>query len=137
MSVLGPRNAVLLAISAFGTAVLLMPLSTSALPLTLAVMALWASGTWFGIPAMQAIVAAHSERLRGTMLAFNSSALNLAGVIGPALIGAIVTAAGFGVAYTSSALFALAAFTLAFLVLPRGLQVEPTEPEPADYTAAV
>ena len=116
-----------------------MPLSTSALPLTLAVLALWASGTWFGIPAIQAIVAAHSERLRGTMLAFNSSALNLAGVIGPALIGAIVTAAGFGAAYAASALFALSAFVLAFLVLPRGPQPEPSEPEPepADYTAAV
>ncbi|HKZ91887.1 MAG TPA: MFS transporter [Candidatus Limnocylindrales bacterium] len=128
MSVIGARNAVLLAISAFGTAALLMPLSTAALPLSLLVLALWASGTWFGIPAMQTIVSAHTERLRGTMLAFNSSALNLAGVVGPALIGAIVTASGFHAAYWSAALVAAAAFSLAWVVLPRGEVVEPSEP---------
>jgi MFS family permease len=77
---------------------------------------------------MQTIVSAHTERLRGTMLAFNSSALNLAGVVGPALIGAIVTTSGFHAAYWSAALVAAAAFSLAWVVLPRGEVVEPSEP---------
>jgi len=132
MGIIGARNVVLMAITLFGSAALLMPLTTQALALSLGVMAIWASGTWFGIPAIQAIVAAHSERLRGTMLAFNSSSLNLAGVIGPALVGVIVSASGFGAAYWTAALFAAAAFALAWLVLPRGETVEPSEPiEPA------
>ncbi len=132
MGIIGARNEVLMAITLFGIAVALMPLTTSALPLSLAVMAIWASGTWFGIPAIQAIVAAHSERLRGTMLAFNTSAFNLAGVLGPVLIGAIVTASGFGAAYWTAGIVAVAAFGLAWLVLPRGERLGPTEPfEPA------
>lgn len=127
MGVIGARTAVLLAISVFGTAALLMPLSTSSLPLTLLVLALWASGTWFGVPAMQAVVAAHSEQLRGTMLAFNSSALNLAGVIGPALIGGIVAASGFAAAYWSAALIAGVALSLAWVVLPRKAPREAAE----------
>ena len=90
MAVLGPRTAVLGAIAVFGTAMLLMPFTSSSLALSLLVLGLWASGTWFGVPAHQAIVSAHSDRLRGTMLAFNSSALNLAGVVGPVVIGSIV-----------------------------------------------
>lgn len=131
MGVIGPRNAVLFAITAFGTAVALMPLTVGMLPASLLVLMLWASGTWFGIPAMQAIVAAHSERFRGTMLAFNSSSLNLAGVFGPALIGAIVVASGFQVAFWAAALFAIGAFIFAFLALPRADALDTTEPEPA------
>lgn len=132
MGRLGARKVVLVAISLFGSAALLMPLTTSALPLTLAVLALWASGTWFGIPAINAIVAAYSERLRGTMLAFNTSSLNLAGVIGPVLIGGVVTTLGFGAAYWTAALFAVAAFIIAFVVLPRSDEPDPVEAvEPA------
>jgi len=92
------------------------------------VMGLWASGTWFGVPAIQAIVAAHSSRLRGTMLAFNSSAFNLAGVVGPALMGAIVASSGFETAYRVGTIFAVGAFALAWTVLPRGEHIEPDEP---------
>lgn len=119
MDAVGPRTAVLLAIAVFGTAVALMPLTTSSLALSLLVLALWASGTWFGVPAMQAIVAAHSDRLRGTMLAFNSSSFSLAGVLGPVVIGSLITVAGFGAAFLAGSAFAVAAFTLAWLVLPR------------------
>ncbi len=130
MGVIGPRNAVLYAITAFGIAVALMPLTTFALPVTLLAMMLWASGTWFGIPAISAIVAAHSERFRGTMLAFNSSALNLAGVFGPALVGAIVAIAGFDAAFWTAAVVAVVAFIFAFLVLPRPNVAEAAKPEP-------
>jgi predicted MFS family arabinose efflux permease len=132
MHVVGARRVVLIAITLFGTATLLMPLSTSALPLTLLVMGLWASGTWFGVPAIQAIISDHSERLRGTMLAFNSSSLNLAGVIGPAMMGAIIGAVGFEGAYRSAILFAVGTFAFAWFVLPRRERIEPHEPtEPA------
>jgi predicted MFS family arabinose efflux permease len=132
MGRIGTRRVVLIGITLFGTAALLMPLTTSALPLTLLVLALWASGTWFGVPAINAIVAAYSERLRGTMLAFNSSSLNLAGVIGPVLIGSIVSAYGFTAAYWTASLFAVAAFALAFVVLPRR-----DEPGPLDSVEPV
>ena len=131
MSVIGPRTAVLVAITAFGTAVALMPLTTFALPATLLVMMLWASGTWFGIPAMQAIISSHSERFRGTMLAFNSSSLNLAGVFGPAIVGGIVAASGFQAAFWVAAIGAAFAFVFAFFILPRSLPAKSEEPEPA------
>ena len=128
MGAIGARRVVLIGITLFGTAALLMPLTTSALPLSLGVMAIWASGTWFGMPAINAIVAAHSERLRGTMLAFNSSAFNLAGVVGPILIGTIIVSLGFGAAYWAAVLFAGAAFILAYVVLPRRDPTGPIEP---------
>jgi multidrug resistance protein len=132
MSIIGPRTVVLIAITLFGIAAFLMPFTTEALPLSLAVMAIWASGTWFGVPAINAIIAAHSERLRGTMLAFNSSSMNLAGVLGPMITGAIVVSLGFAAAYWTAVLFAAAAFTLAYVVLPRRDRIEPTDPtEPA------
>ena len=124
MAVLGARNAVLFAISAFVVAALLMPLTTSALPLTVLVMGLWAAGTWFGVPAIQAIIAAHSENLRGTMLAFNSSAFSLSGVVGPVVIGAIVAAAGFSVAFWVAALIGAVALVLAWIILPRPQPIE-------------
>ena len=124
MATVGPRNAVLIAISAFTSAMVLMPLSTIALPLSVMVMGLWAAGTWFGVPAMQAIVAAHSERLRGTMLAFNSSAFSLSGVIGPILIGAIVASAGFTIAFWAAALMGAGAFALAWTILPKPQPLE-------------
>jgi predicted MFS family arabinose efflux permease len=126
MAVLGPRTAVLVAIGAFSTAAALMPLSTGALPLSVLVMGLWAAGTWFGVPAITAIMAAHSQKLRGTMLAFNSSAFSLSGVIGPILIGAIVTSAGFSAAFWVASLMGVGAFVLAWYVLPRRqLAIEP------------
>ena len=128
MGVIGARSAVLYAISAFGLASVLMVQTAGSLPLSIAVMGLWASGTWFGMPAIQAIIAAHSDRLRGTMMAFNSSAINLAGVIGPALMGAIIAGAGFEAAFRTGTLFAVGAFILAWLVLPRGEHIEPDRP---------
>ncbi|CAN5621589.1 MFS transporter [soil metagenome] len=125
MAAVGPRTAVLFAIAVFGTAVALMTLTTSSLVLSLLVLALWASGTWFGVPAMQAIVAAHSDRLRGTMLAFNSSAFSLAGVMGPVVIGSVITVAGFGAAFVIGSAFATVAFALAWLILPRRAAPEP------------
>jgi len=124
MAVLGTRNAVLMAITAFVAAAALMPLTTSALPLTVLVMGLWAAGTWFGVPALQAIMAAHSERLRGTMLAFNSSAFSMAGVIGPIVIGAIVASAGFATAFWAAALIGAVALGLAWVILPRPRPIE-------------
>ena len=128
MGVIGARNAVLYAISAFAIASILMVATSGTLWMSIAVMGLWASGTWFGMPAIQAIVAAHSERLRGTMLAFNSSAFNLAGVIGPALMGTIVAASGFEAAYRTGTVLAIGAFALAWLVLPRGEHIESSAP---------
>jgi multidrug resistance protein len=119
MALLGPRNAVLAAVAVVATAMLLMPATTASPVLSLLALALWASGTWFGVPAMQAIVAAHSDRLRGTMLAFNSSAFNLAGVLGPVLMGAVITAAGFGAAFLLGSAIVASALALAWLVLPR------------------
>lgn len=135
MGVIGARNAVLYAIGAFGLATLLMVATAGSLALSIAVMGLWASGTWFGIPAMQAIVAAHTQRLRGTMLAFNSSALNLAGVVGPALMGTVVVAADFATAYLVGAVFAVGAFTLAWAVLPRGERIASDEPPMPELAA--
>lgn len=116
---IGARRTVLIGISVFGVSVLLLPLTTTALPLSLAVLATWAFGTWFGVPGMQTIVAGLSSTARGTMLAFNGSALNLGGVIGPAISGRIIETAGFVPAGAWSAFLALCAVVIAWRVLPR------------------
>jgi predicted MFS family arabinose efflux permease len=135
MTSIGARSAVLVAICAFGTAALLVPLSMSAMPLTLLVLALWASGTWFGVPALQAVEAAHAQRLRFTPLAFGANALGLAGVFCPALVGTIIAEAGLAAAYWSAAFIALAAFVLARTVLPRPSRLELTRPPKAALAA--
>jgi predicted MFS family arabinose efflux permease len=115
---IGARKTVLTGIALFGTAAFLLPLTTSALPLALAVIAIWAFGTWFGVPGIQTIVAGLSSTARGTMLAFNGSALNLGGVIGPLISGRIIEAGGFGLAGPWSAFLAACAFLIAWRVLP-------------------
>lgn len=119
MAAIGPRTAVLTAIVLFGSAALVMPLTAFSLPISLLALGVWAAGTWFGMPAIQSIVAAHSDSVRGTLLAFNASALNLAGVVGPALIGSLIAAGGFGLAMPAGAALAAVAFLLAWIVLPR------------------
>jgi DHA1 family inner membrane transport protein len=121
---IGPRRTVLIGISLFGTAAFLLPLTTMALPLALAVMAIWAFGTWFGMPGMQTIVAGLSNTARGTMLAFNGSALNLGGVIGPVVTGRIIEAGGFGFAGPWSAFLAACAFVIAWRVLPHHVRTD-------------
>ena len=115
---IGARRTVLIGIAMFGCAAFLLPLTTSALPLALGVIAFWAFGTWFGVPGIQTIVAGISTTARGTMLAFNSSALNLGGVIGPFVTGRIIETGGFGLAGPWSAFLAGCAFLIAWRVLP-------------------
>jgi predicted MFS family arabinose efflux permease len=126
LETLGARRTVLIGISLFATAAFLLPLTTFALPATLGVMAVWAFGTWFGVPGMQTIVSGLSDTARGTMLAFNGSALNLGAVLGPLVTGRIIDAAGFGVGGPWSAFLGLCAILLAWRVLPR--DVRPRQP---------
>ena len=126
----GARRTVLLGLTLFGSAVLVLPQVTGAFPLALAVFAVWAFGTWFGVPAMQTIVAGLSDTARGTMLAFNGSALNLGGVIGPIISGQIIDRAGFGVAGIWSACLAAVAIAIAWFVLPRRMAGETRVEEP-------
>jgi predicted MFS family arabinose efflux permease len=91
------------------------------LPLALLVFAGWAFGTWFGIPGIQTIVAGLSNTLRGTMLAFNSSAQNFGNVLGPAITGQVLAAGGFAAAGPWSSLVGVVALILAWRFLPRSL----------------
>lgn len=127
---IGARKTVLTGIALFGSAAFLLPLTTSALPLALAVIAIWAFGTWFGVPGIQTIVAGLSSTARGTMLAFNGSALNLGGVIGPLISGRIIEAGGFGLAGPWSAFLAACAFVIAWRVLPHHVRVGAEEEPP-------
>jgi len=113
----GARRVLLTGLSVAGVAVFLVPLAP-ALPVALLLFAAWAAATWFGIPAMQTIVASLSSSARGTMLAFNSSALNLGSVIGPIVTGRIIDDAGFGTAGLWSAFLFACALILAVQVLP-------------------
>jgi predicted MFS family arabinose efflux permease len=116
---IGARKTVLTGIGLFACAAFLLPLTTVALPLALGVIAIWAFGIWFGVPGIQTIVAGLSSSARGTMLAFNGSALNLGGVIGPIVTGRIIEAGGFEAAGPWSAFLAGCAFLIAWRVLPR------------------
>jgi multidrug resistance protein len=122
LQALGARRTVLLGISAFTIGAFLIPLTVVALPLALAVFAFWAFGTWFGIPGQQTIVGTLSDRLRGTMLAFNASALNLGGVVGPIATGQVIQVGGFALAGPYSAAVGLVALGLAWRFLPRSVE---------------
>ena len=128
---IGARRTVLVGISIFGVSVLLLPLTAVALPVSLVVLATWAFGTWFGVPGMQTIVAGLSNAARGTMLAFNGSALNLGGVIGPVISGRIIETGGFIPAGVWSAFLAACAIVIAGRVLPRHTSTPPAIEEPA------
>ena len=121
LGAVGPRRAVMIGISAFAVAAFVMPLTHVSLPLALLVFAGWAFGTWFGIPGIQTIVAGLSASLRGTMLAFNSSAQNFGNVIGPAITGQILAVGGFAAAGPWSSVVGLVALALAWRFLPRTL----------------
>jgi predicted MFS family arabinose efflux permease len=124
LEVIGARRTVLIGIAAVATCTFLLPFTVVALPLALLVFAAWAFGTWFGLPGQQSIVASLNDDLRGTMLAFNSSALNLGGVIGPIAIGRALTLGGFDVGARVGTAFALVALFIAWRVLPRGVATQ-------------
>ena len=115
---LGARRAVLLGIACFGTAVFILPSTPPFLPLSMLVFALWVFGTWFGLPAQQSIAAGLNARARGTILAFNSSALNMAAVFSPAIAGTVFAAGEFRLLGTWTAGLAAIAFVVAFVLLP-------------------
>jgi predicted MFS family arabinose efflux permease len=115
---------VLIGISALIVCTFVLPFTVGFLPLALLVFAFWAFGTWFGLPGQQTIVASLSSRIRGTMLAFNGSALNLGGVFGPIITGQILVAGGFDAAARWTSLVGLAALGVAWWRLPRLLPDE-------------
>lgn len=127
IATIGARRVVLLAIACFGTAVFVLP-SVPYLLLALAVFAVWVFGTWFGLPAQQSIAAGISDRARGTVMAFNSSALNLAAVISPVIGGLVFASGGFRLLGTWTAVLAVAAWLTAYALLPKP-QVVPRAPE--------
>jgi len=116
---IGARRAVLLGIACFGTAVFVLPSTPPYLPLALLVFSVWVFGTWFGLPAQQSIAAGLNARARGTVMAFNSSAFNLAAVISPAMAGAVIAAGDFRLLGTWTAGLAAIAFVTAYVLLPR------------------
>jgi predicted MFS family arabinose efflux permease len=128
---IGARRTVLTGIGLFVCAAFALPLTTAALPLALVVIAVWAFGVWFGLPGIQTVVAGLSSTARGTMLAFNGSAMNLGGVIGPIVSGRLIDAGGFGLAGPWSAFLGACAFVLAWRVLPRRVPVESESEAPS------
>src|SRR5262249_62248482 len=58
LGAVGARRSVLLAIGLLVVCTFVLPWTVVALPLALGVFAIWAFGTWFGIPGRQTIVAA-------------------------------------------------------------------------------
>jgi predicted MFS family arabinose efflux permease len=121
LEVVGARRTVLLGISAFVIGAFVLPWTVVALPVALVTLAFWAFGTWFGQPGQQVIVATLNDRLRGTMLAFNASALNLGGVFGPIATGQVLVWGGFDAAARWAALVGLVALVAAARLLPRTL----------------
>jgi predicted MFS family arabinose efflux permease len=119
MATIGRRRAVLLGIGLFTISAVLLPLSAVALPATIVVFGVWSFGTWFGVPALQATIADQSSTARGTLLAFNSTAFSLAGVLGPIIAGAAIASGGWSAAGSVAFALGLGAFTLAWAVLPR------------------
>jgi MFS transporter, DHA1 family, inner membrane transport protein len=115
---LGPKRVVMIGIACFTLAAFLLPWTTVFLPLALVNMALWVFGTWFGLPAQQALISELVPTARGTALAANTSALYLGGTVGPAVTGAVLAAGGYPLAGLWSGGVGLAALGLAAVVIP-------------------
>ena len=126
---LGPRRLCLSGISLFLLSALVLPLTRGSLPLAILVFSVWAFGTWSALPALNTLVAAISQTARGTLLAFNSSVQNLAFVVSPLLIGAVLAAGGFDASFRVSAAIAAVALALAWIVLPRSITPGPLAAE--------
>jgi predicted MFS family arabinose efflux permease len=129
MMTVGPRRLVLGAIATFVCAALVLPQTTISLPLAVLTFAVWAFGTWVGIPAIQSIVAGLSDTARGTMLSLNTSAQNLGGVIGPALTGRVIETGGFALAGPYAAVVGTVALVIGWFALPRPASEPATDVE--------
>lgn len=114
----GARRSVLFGISAFGVAALALAWVRVWLPFAVINLVVWAFGIWFGFPAQQTIVSELVPEARGTVMAFNSSALYVGSTLGPAVAGLLYTLGGFPLLGPSSALMALVALALAACILP-------------------
>jgi len=115
---IGAKRSVMFGISAFGVAALALAWARASLPLAVINLVLWASGIWFGFPAQQTIVSELVPEARGTVMAFNNSALYLGSTLGPAVAGLVYTLGGFPLLGPWSALIALYALILAARTLP-------------------
>lgn len=128
MVAIGARRTCLLAIAVFVVVATLMP-AAPVLPVAVVLFATWAFGTWLGVPANQSIVAGLSDTTRGTLLAFNSGAMNAAFVLSPLLIGRLIDAGGFDLSFRVAAGIGVVAFVLGWVILPRTRITAPvTEP---------
>ena len=125
VAAIGARRTVMSGIALFLASIIVLPFATVSLPLTLGVFWVWAFGTWFALPALQGIVAGISDTGRGTLLAFNSSAQNLAAVVAPIMIGTLIGVGGFGLATRVAAVIGVMAILTAWLVLPRPAPATP------------
>jgi predicted MFS family arabinose efflux permease len=114
---LGARTVVLTGMALFIGSVSLLG-SAPNLPTAIMLFAIWAAGTWFAVPGQSIIVAGLSDRTRGTMLAFNSSAINLGFVFGPIVTGRVIEEYGFQVGAPWAAFLGALAFAAAWRVLP-------------------
>jgi predicted MFS family arabinose efflux permease len=126
MARLGPRRLVLTGISLFLVGALLLPVAPNLL-VAILLFGVWAFGTWLGIPAQQTIVSGLSDRSRGTMLAFNSSAINLGSVLGPIATGRVIETFGFAIGARWAAAIGVVALAVAWFVLPRRASATFTE----------
>ncbi len=104
-------------ISAFAVAAFFLPMTSVWMPWALLNFALWASGSWFGLPAQQALVSEMASGATGTVMAFNSSALFLGGAVGPALIGWLIDRGGFELAGPVASALGFFAVGMAWLFL--------------------
>jgi predicted MFS family arabinose efflux permease len=118
IDVIGAKRSVMFGISTFGVAALALAWARVSLPLGVLNLVLWASGIWFGFPAQQTIVSELVPEARGTVMAFNNSALYLGSTVGPAVAGLVYTLGGFPLLGPWSALIALYALILAARILP-------------------
>jgi predicted MFS family arabinose efflux permease len=132
MGRIGARGTVLAAIAVFVVAGFVLPLTAIALPLMLILFAVWAFGTWTGIPAMQFIVAGLSATARGTLLAFLTSAINFGAVVGPIVTGRVLEAGGFVWAGPWAASLGLITLVTAWALLPDAKDPALAEALPAE-----
>ena len=117
----GKRVAVILGLLGLVGAFLMVAVNHSSGPLAVLSLAVWGAASWFGMPSQQAIISELRPTARGTLLSLNNSSMYLGAMIGSALMGRMLEAAGFaGAGGLAAGIIAAAALITGLPVRERG-----------------
>ncbi len=114
----GKRAAVLVGLTGLVAVFLSVALNRTSGAIGLFTLAAWGAASWFGMPALQAIISELRPLARGTLLSLNNSAMYLGATLGAAVMGKALEVSGF----TGAGILAAAVMGAAVLTTALGIR---------------